>query len=73
MKALQFIVRPFAFLFANNRNCITHECSRSYCVTPSTGSGFHLDMDTALFAIAFTLAVVIIALLGVAILHSLLY
>lgn len=65
MKALQFIVRPFAFLFATIGIALPMNAQGATAPTPSTGSGFHLDMDTALFAIAFTLAVVIIALLGV--------
>ncbi len=68
MKALHFIIRPFLFLFISIGFVLPIDAQGTTAVAtqaPSTGSGFHLDLDTALFAIAFTLAIVIIALLGV--------
>jgi len=65
MKALQFIVKLCIFLYASIGIVLPINAQGVSTPAAPSGSGFHLDMDTALFAIAFTLAVVIIALLGV--------
>lgn len=67
MKALHFIIRPILFLFLSIGCALpTYAQGTAAATQPSsTGNGFHLDLDTALFAISFTLAIVIIALLGV--------
>lgn len=67
MKALHTLVRYLLFLLITIGFDlpIYAQAATPASQAGSTGSGFHLDLDSALFAIAFTLAIVIIALLGV--------